>query len=192
MGIQTKAFHIISLLILPILVIQTGLVFYGYCSAAEVETRIQGINRDASAVREQMPESKFVLVPIPVSNPTVGVGLTLAGIYLHGREQAEKDGPTTTTGLGVMYTSNESWLVGAFHDGYYFNDFMRLNLAAGYGELHLKYYGTGNDSIFCLFKETWSGGQSEPYSLSYRSGHVFASDSFRLVGAICSFYNTRI
>lgn len=46
-----------------------------------------------------------------------------------------------------MYTSSEGWLVDAFRDGHYFNDFMRLGLAVGYGELHLKYYGIGNDSI---------------------------------------------
>ena len=120
----------------------------GYCVAAEIENRVEAISLDASAAKGYVQKSKFVLVPIPVSNPTVGVGLTLTGIYLHGRGQAEEDGPTTTTGAGVMYTSNKSWLAGAFHDGYYFNDFMRLGLVAGYGELHLKYYGTGSNPIF--------------------------------------------
>ncbi len=106
MKIPTKAFCRMDRKMVYVLIGLVGLVFSGYCSAAEVENRIEGINRDASVAKGYMQESKFVLVPIPVSNPTVGVGLTLAGIYLHGREQAEENGPTTTTGLGVMYTSN--------------------------------------------------------------------------------------
>ncbi|MBT8341817.1 MAG: BamA/TamA family outer membrane protein [Desulfatitalea sp.] len=114
--------------------------------AAEVEDRVQKIGKDAIAAKGMAREGKFLVVPIPVSNPTLGVGLTLAGIYLHPTKTAAAGSPTSTSGVGVMATSNESYLVGVFHDGYYFNDFMRLRLAGGYGELHLKYYGMGNDS----------------------------------------------
>ena len=122
------------------------LTFSLNCPAAEVKDRVESIGRNASAAKEVNRDAKVVVVPIPVSNPTVGVGVTLAGIYMHGKEDAEDGSPTSTSGVGAMITSNESWLLGAFHDGYYFDDFMRLRLAGGYGELQLKYYGTGNDS----------------------------------------------
>lgn len=132
--------------VIPVLLVILHLGLVSNSLATEVANRVERMSRGASAAKGMGRVGKVVVVPIPVSNPTVGVGLTLAGIYLHGDQQAAAGSPTSTSGVGVMATNNESWLVGAFHDGYYFDDFMRLRLAGGYGELQLKYYGTGNDS----------------------------------------------
>ena len=123
------------------------LILAPYCHATEMKTQIDKMDKNAHSMQKAFKKSKFVVVPIPISNPTVGVGLSLAALYLHGQEKAQ-DTHTTTTGIAAMYTDNDSWIAGAFHDGYYFHDFMRFNVAGGYGELNLKYYGIGNDSIF--------------------------------------------
>ena len=45
-----------------------------------------------------------------------------------------------------MYSQNESWLVGAFHDGSSKNDQWKYTTFAGAGEFHLKFYGLGGSN----------------------------------------------
>lgn len=93
-------------------------------------------------------DASFQLVPIPVSNPTIGTGLALSGIYLHAQEEEKADAPSTTTGLVGLYTSTQSWGFGAFHDGYYLQDRIRVRAGLGYGLFNLKYFGIGENSFF--------------------------------------------
>jgi outer membrane protein assembly factor BamA len=89
-----------------------------------------------------------VVTPIPVSNPTVGTGLQAVAMYLHEPRTAEADAPTPMSGLGAMYTDEQSWFAGAFHQDYLLNDTMRLLLVGGAGAVDLEYYGVGPDSEF--------------------------------------------
>ena len=86
-------------------------------------------------------------VPIPISNPTIGTGLAVAELYLHPQRQDAPISPTSISGLMGMYTDTENWMVGAFHEGFYSEDSYRGRGLLGYGELNLKFYGIGNDSI---------------------------------------------
>lgn len=97
---------------------------------------------------------RFVLAPMPMANPTLGVGLVGVGMYMHPEDDFWNDEPRTDnatrqsiTGLAAMYTSNESWATGVFHKGFYDDDRYRSSAYLAYGELNLKFYGIGDDSF---------------------------------------------
>lgn len=89
----------------------------------------------------------FIALPIPMSNPTLGTGVQLVGLYMHAKEPDSK-AHNDTSGIVGMYTSTKSWLVGAFHDGALKDDSVRYTGGIFHGDLKLKYYGDGNDPIF--------------------------------------------
>src|SRR5918993_1708032 len=68
---------------------------------------------EAAAPASEQPHGSWVLVPVPVANPTLGNGLQLGALYLHA---PSGDGPPATSGLGAMATDNGTRLVAAFHD----------------------------------------------------------------------------
>lgn len=120
-------------------------------AAGEIDAQVDEIQNDIeagkSAPRKRFgKDARLVPIPIPVSNPTIGTGLTLALVYLHPQKSENPDAPTTRTGVFGMYTDSESWAVGAIHDGYYRNDRIRLRVPAFHGEFNLDFFGTGNDS----------------------------------------------
>lgn len=113
------------------------------------------MERDASEMAEDALEGgtsgvargRFVAVPIPVANPTVGAGLQAALLYLHPKPAERPEGPNATTGLAGMYTNTGSWFVGGFHDGYSRNDRFRYAGLLGYGDFNLKFYGFGDNAL---------------------------------------------
>jgi len=113
----------------------------------EFEEKTEDMQQDMEATASSISEdSKFVPVPIPLSNPTIGSGLLLGLIYLHEKETADADAPASMSGLGAFYTDSDSWGAGVFHSGSYFRDTLRLSGGVFYGELNLKFYGIGEDS----------------------------------------------
>ena len=84
-----------------------------------------------------------VVVPIPVSNPTVGTGLALAGMILYKVDQASPDSSTT---LGGGYLSSESWLVGGAQKLNFDADRYRLNAVAGVGQINYDFFGIGSSA----------------------------------------------
>ncbi len=118
------------------------------CYATEFPSEVLEIGTDAEESRGLYEEDRrFVPVPIPKSDPTIGTGLAVAGVYLHPKREGEEDSPASVSGVYGLYTDTESWLVGIFHDGFYSNDRYRVRNVIGYGEFNLKFYGIGNDSI---------------------------------------------
>jgi len=116
--------------------------------ATEFETRSDEVREEIEKTATSFKKDKrFVVVPIPLSNPTIGSGLALGGIYLHQKKDDEKDSPISVSGMGSFYTDTDSWGVGIFHDGSYAHDMFRLRAGFFYGELNLKFYGIGEDSI---------------------------------------------
>jgi hypothetical protein len=89
----------------------------------------------------------WVVVPIPVSNPTVGTGLNLSVLYLHAKAEGDES-PAATSGAAAMATDGGARLVGGFHDSSLYDDHLRISAFAGVGEFHLKYYGVADDPLF--------------------------------------------
>lgn len=135
-----------AFLIISILLILLSSTQYSF--ASEVIEEIDEITTDAEEESGSFLKKdwRFVPVPIPISNPTIGTGLAVAGLYLHPQKESASS-QTTLSGLLGMYTSTDSWATGIFHDGFYFDDKTRLRGYLAYGEFNLKFYGIGDDSI---------------------------------------------
>lgn len=115
--------------------------------AAELPTTAEELQKEAEDTGSVFKkERRFVPVPIPIANPTVGAGLAVVGMYLHPRKPEDSDLPTSISGVLGMYTNSESWVTGVFHEGYYGQDRYRVRGLLGYGEFNLKFYGIGDDS----------------------------------------------
>ena len=120
--------------------------------AGQIDSYIDQIQSDIEAGQSasekiSRKDARLVPVPIPIVNPSIGVGLAAALLYLHPQKSQNPVAPTTTTGVLGMYTNTQSWAVGAIHDGYDRDDRIRFRLPAVHGQFNLDFYGTGNDSL---------------------------------------------
>ncbi len=80
----------------------------------------------------------LVVVPIPISNPTLDSGLVLVGAYFYPQTEAQKkQQPASVTGAGGLYTSNDSKLFVVGHQSYWDEDSWRLGGAIGHADLKL-------------------------------------------------------
>ena len=80
----------------------------------------------------------FVVVPIPISNPTLDNGLIAVGAYFYPQSEAqEKVQPASVTGVAAMYTSNDSKAFLLGHQSYWGGDKWRLGGGVGYADINL-------------------------------------------------------
>jgi len=94
-----------------------------------------------------MQKGSWVIVPIPVANPTLGNGLQVAALYLHPKAADDADAHSNTSGVGGMATDNGARLFGVFHDGSYADDRFRVSGFVGSGKFELKFFGIGNVTL---------------------------------------------
>ncbi len=98
--------------------------------------RAPDIREDELRLKAQ--KGNVVAVPIPMSNPTLDTGLIAGGAYFYGQTPEQKESqPASVTGTAGMYTSNESWALGVFHDAYWDDDNWRFSGVAGYADVRL-------------------------------------------------------
>jgi len=136
-------------LIIGIVLLMAG--FLTEADGSDIDTFVKQQGDELLTLRnieKPVRKGNFVPVPIPISNPTIGTGLALGLLYLHPEKQGISNPKPATSGIGVMYTNTDSWFTGIFHDNNWFDDRLRLTAFIGTGELNLKYYGVGPDSIF--------------------------------------------
>lgn len=105
------------------------------------------VDEARAAPVQALKRGSWLVVPVPVANPTVGNGLQLAILYLHPKTEDDADSPQTTSGIGAMATDTHSRLVGAFHDASYLDDRFRLSAFGGRGRFNLTYYGIGDAAV---------------------------------------------
>lgn len=98
--------------------------------------RAPDIREDELRLKAQ--KGNVVAVPIPMSNPTLDTGLIAGGAYFYGQStEQKKSQPASVTGTAGMYTSNESWAFGIFHDAYWDDDKWRFSGMAGVADVRL-------------------------------------------------------
>jgi outer membrane protein assembly factor BamA len=100
-------------------------------------------DRSANKESKEKDSRDFVIMPIPISNPTIGTGLAAAAMYLYKIDEAS---PTSNTMAGALYTDTESWAAGVAQTTHFKADRYRANGVAGYGSFNLKFYGIGNEA----------------------------------------------
>ncbi len=90
------------------------------------EESIPDLRDDDSDLTVQ--SGNLVVVPIPMSGPTLETGLILGEMYFYGQteEQAKKQLASVTGGAG-MYTSSDSKAAALVHQGYWKEDTLALD-----------------------------------------------------------------
>src|SRR5210317_2462093 len=97
----------------------------------------------APDIREDEAQMKlqrgdFVVVPIPISNPTLDTGLVAGAAYFYKQtEEQKKAQPASVTALGGMYTNNDSRAFALAQQNYWRNNTWRFTGAIGVADLRL-------------------------------------------------------
>ena len=95
--------------------------------------------RDAKS-RLKYRMRNFVVVPIPLSNPTLDTGVILAGAYFWPQTAEQKEAqPAFVTGAAGMYTSNDRFGFGIAHKQYWSEDRWRFEGVLGHLDLKLEF-----------------------------------------------------
>ena len=93
-----------------------------------------------SADAKEEGKPSFVALPIPLSDPTVGTGITLIGAMLYNPNHSVRP---WVTGAGAMFTNNGSRAFGAAQQASLWQDKLRIIAFAGRADLNLRFYGIG-------------------------------------------------
>ncbi|RLD73892.1 MAG: hypothetical protein DRJ10_17350, partial [Bacteroidetes bacterium] len=88
----------------------------------------------------------FIPIISPITEPAVGYGATVAGVYFIPKEKSNNKEfkMPDIVGLAGGYTQNGTWFAGAGYAGFWKDDHVRYRGILGYGDINLKYYGTGD------------------------------------------------
>ena len=110
-------------------------------SAGETKTDTRpGIAPDIreDETKLKLQKGNFVVVPIPMSNPTLDSGLVLGAAYFYAQtEEQKKLQPASVTAAAGMYTSNNSKAFGIAQQNYWKNDTWRFTGVLGAADLRL-------------------------------------------------------
>ena len=123
----------------------------------------------------------YIIAPIPVVNPLLGTGLTLAGALLYRVNPNDNVSPPSLSGVGGFYSSSESWAAAFVQKLYLKEDRYRISLGAGYFNLYYDFYGIGfgagkNDRKVSIEQEgSLFGGEI----LVRLFGHLYAGPFYR-------------
>ena len=94
------------------------------------------IREDESKLKLQ--KGNFVVVPIPISNPTLDAGLIAGAAYFYPQtEQQQKIQPASVTAAAAMYTSNDSRAAAVVQQNYWRDNRWRFTGALGAADLRL-------------------------------------------------------
>jgi len=118
------------------------LILYGSLALAQ-ETSTDTRPGIAPDIREDDTDLKlqrgdFVIVPIPISNPTLDSGLVAGAAYFYPQtEEQKKLQPASVTAAAGMYTSNDSRAFAVVQQNYWNDNKWRFTGAAGWTDLRL-------------------------------------------------------
>jgi len=100
-----------------------------------------GVQPTPKVVQSSLIED-FVIVPIPISNPSVGTGLAVVAMPFY---RLAHESPLSNTVVVAGLTSSGSWGIGAKQSTRLPGDRARLDGFLGYMDLRYRFYGVGED-----------------------------------------------
>lgn len=111
-------------------------------SVAVTQATAGGAAEPAEGDPEKRKKMKpdLLVVPIPMSNPTLGAGLTVAGVLFYNPNGSKQP---WVSGVGGFYTSNKSYGGAAFHSMAVADDKFHVMLFGGYANVNINFYGVG-------------------------------------------------
>jgi hypothetical protein len=136
-------------------------------SADQGEEAVENLSEQTEVAAEALGEKRFFVMPIPISNPTIGTGLGLATMYLF---QAGENAPPSSFMLGGFWADSKSWAGVAGGTMHFKDDIYRLSGCVGYFDVNLEFFGIGNDA----------GDQGQSVSIS-QSGPFLAARLLRRI-----------
>lgn len=169
---------LILALLLPVL---GGEPAWGGAAPDPGETTVQFGEEQGKLPGTEDRKFDYVIAPIPVVNPLLGTGLTLAGALLYRVNPNDNVSPPSLSGVGGFYTSSESWAAAFVQKLYLKEDRYRISLGAGYFNLYYDFYGIGfgagkNDQNVSIEQEgNLFGGEI----LVRLSGRLYAGPFYR-------------
>ncbi len=87
----------------------------------------------------KIEKGSFIIVPIPISDPTIGTALVVGSAYFYGQtEKQKKTQPASLTAGGAMYSDTDSFAAVIAQENYWHEDKWRFLGAVGYADLNLK------------------------------------------------------
>jgi hypothetical protein len=146
------------------LIIVSALVAKPAAAGWFADTLIDPLDNQLDAGK-YLAEKKGVLpVPIIITEPAVGYGLGIAGVFLHdplagktepGKEfepNPDADGnlkPPSASALFGGYTENDTWFAGGMHRGIWKDDALRYTGVLVEANVNMKFYGldSGNGNL---------------------------------------------
>ena len=112
---------------------------FAFADESKTDTRpsiAPDIREDDSKLKVQ--HGDFVVVPIPISNPTLDTGLVAGAAYFYEQtEEQKKMQPASVTAAGGLYTSNDSRALALVQQNYWKNNTWRFTGAIGAADLRL-------------------------------------------------------
>jgi hypothetical protein len=125
----------------------------------------------------------FLPIPLVVTEPAVGYGGGIAGMFVRPRKAAGSEGyarPNMSV-VGGIATENDTWMAFGADSSHWFGDRLQTLAAAGVGELHLDFYGLGDasdslddpisyelDVSLGMVQGNWKPKAKSPWSLGLR------------------------
>ena len=125
----------------------------------------------------------FLPIPLVVTEPAVGYGGGVAGMFVRPRKDAGSEGyarPNMSI-AGGLATENGTWMAFAGDSSHWMVERLQTLAAVGYGELHLDFYGLGDasasldqavsyelDFSLALIQGNWKPRPKSPWSLGMR------------------------
>ena len=99
-------------------------------------------------------------IVLPITEPAVGYGGTLALLYFHHRKKKYQTYvPPNVSGIAGLYTSNKTWGAGAFHTHIFGENRVRTTTAFFKPDIRYKYYGNNSpileDNPVSLNLDSW-------------------------------------
>lgn len=107
--------------------------------AATPSTRSPETRDNEESYQGFFNNSSFLIVPIPISNPTVGSG---GGVATAMFFKTDKDSKSSFIGAGSFYTSNGSWGAATLGDVSFNEGRYHARATAGYANVNYDFYGT--------------------------------------------------
>jgi hypothetical protein len=126
---------------------------------------------------------RFLPIPIIVTEPAIGYGGGVAGLFIRPRKQAGEEGfarPNMSM-VGGIATENGTWAAFGGDSSRWMNDRVQTLAAVGGGELNLDFYGLGDasssldtpvsytlDFALLLVQGDWKPAPKSPWSMGLR------------------------
>jgi len=125
----------------------------------------------------------FLPVPVVVTEPAIGYGGGLVGMFVRPRKDAGSEGfaRPNISALGGIATENGTWAGFGADSSHWMGDRLQTLAAAGAGEINLDFYGLGNNSAsldqpvsytldfaMALVQGNWKLKDKSPWSIGLR------------------------